>query len=129
VRTGSAAGPERRTRAARGEPAGIGIAHARRLGGDGERDATAVVGPVASPAAAVDARCGPVAETASPDGSSSTETVPSSSVRRTRAPESRSLASVDGAGWPYVLPAPADATATRGRTASTNAWVVAVRLP
>ncbi len=33
------------------------------------------------------------------------------------------------AGWPYGLPAPAEATATRGRTAATNASVVAVRLP
>jgi hypothetical protein len=32
-------------------------------------------------------------------------------------------------GWPYGLPVPAEAIAIRGLTASTNASVVAVRLP
>ena len=41
----------------------------------------------------------------------------------------RSRSRVDLAGCPYGLPAPADAIATRGRTASTNAWVDAVALP
>jgi hypothetical protein len=56
-------------------------------------------------------------------------TVPSSSVRRTRAPEAVSRSMVDLAGCPYGLPAPADATATFGRVASMKAWVVAVLLP
>jgi hypothetical protein len=56
-------------------------------------------------------------------------TVPSSSVRKTLAPCSRSRAIVPGAGWPYGFPAPADATATLGRTASRNASVDDVRLP
>lgn len=32
-------------------------------------------------------------------------------------------------GWPYGLPVPAEATAIAGCVASTNGWVVAVRLP
>ena len=47
----------------------------------------------------------------------------------TRAPDAASRSSVAFAGWPYGLPAPADATATAGRIASMNACVVAVRLP
>ena len=61
--------------------------------------------------------------------SNPTTTDPSRSVRRTRAPAAASRSSVALAGCPYGFPAPADATATAGRTASTNAWVVAVRLP
>ena len=56
-------------------------------------------------------------------------TVPSRSVRKTWAPIARSRSSVERAGWPYGLPAPAEATAMAGRTASTNGSVVAVRLP
>ena len=64
-----------------------------------------------------------------PVASNPTTTVPSRSVRRTRAPDAASRSRVDFAGWPYGLPAPADATATAGRVASTKACVVAVRLP
>ena len=46
--------------------------------------------------------------------------MPSRSVRKTRAPAAASRSSVGCAGWPYGLPAPAEATATVGRTASTN---------
>ena len=72
-------------------------------------------------------------------GRSSVTVRPASAARRrptrpgrsggSRAPPPAAAPSVARAGWPYVLPAPAEATATRGRTASTNAWVVAVRLP
>ena len=71
----------------------------------------------------------PSARTVIPLASKPTTTVPSRSVRRTRAPAAASRSSVALAGWPYGLPAPADATATVGRVASTNACVVAVRLP
>lgn len=64
-----------------------------------------------------------------PAASNPTVTVPSRSVRSTRAPTAASRSSVERAGWPYVLSAPAEATATRGRTAATNGSVVAVRLP
>ena len=64
----------------------------------------------------------------SPD-SNATTTVPSRSVRRTLAPAAARRSSVARAGCPYGLPAPADATATLARTASTNGSVVAVRLP
>jgi hypothetical protein len=56
-------------------------------------------------------------------------TVPSRSVRYTRDPTAANRSIVDRAGCPYRLPAPADATATFGRTAFTNDSVVAVRLP
>ena len=46
-------------------------------------------------------------------------------ARRSRRDGPSSLAS----GWPYGLSRPAEAIATRGRTASRNASVVAVRLP
>lgn len=58
-----------------------------------------------------------------------TVTLPSVSVRRTRAPLAARRSIVLGAGWPYRLPAPALATATRGRSAARNASVDAVRLP
>ena len=58
-----------------------------------------------------------------------TTTDPSRSVLRTRAPDAASRSSVALAGCPYGFPAPAEATATVGRTASTKAWVVAVLLP
>jgi hypothetical protein len=61
--------------------------------------------------------------------SNPTTIVPSRSVRSTRAPAVASRSIVALAGWPYGLSAPADATATLGRTASMNASVVAVRLP
>ena len=44
-------------------------------------------------------------------------------------PRRRAARASARAGWPYGLPAPAEAIAIRGRTASTNACVVAVRLP
>ena len=64
-----------------------------------------------------------------PVASNAMLTVPSLSVRYTRAPADDSRSRVERAGWPYGLPAPAEATATRGRTVETNASVVAVRLP
>jgi hypothetical protein len=94
------------------------------------RNATAAV------AAILVVGCGPAtaarppsARTVMPEDSNPITTVPSRSVRRTRAPAAASLSRVAFAGWPYGLPAPAEATATRGRTASTNGWVVAVLLP
>jgi hypothetical protein len=54
---------------------------------------------------------------------------PSRSVRRTSAPTAARRSSVERTGCPYGFPVPAEATATRGRTRSTNASVVAVRLP
>lgn len=71
----------------------------------------------------------PSVRTRSRSGSKVTTTVPSRSVRRTRAPAAVRRSRVTRVGWPYGLPAPADATATFGRTRSTKAWVVAVRLP
>lgn len=58
-----------------------------------------------------------------------TVTLPSVSVRRTRAPVASRRARVLGAGWPYRLPVPALATATLGRSAARKASVEAVRLP
>jgi hypothetical protein len=82
---------------------------------------------VAAEPAVVERRAGPPAtdrppsaRTVIPDGSKPTTIVPSRSVRSTRAPAAASRSSVAFAGWPYGLPAPAEATATRGRTASTN---------
>lgn len=107
-----------------GDPTGTGIAHANRWAG-GRATASRAV-----PSAGVDAaRLAPLVVTRRPSAVSSTDTVPSRSVRSTRAPDACSRASVDGAGCPYGLPVPADATATRGRTASRKASVVAVRLP
>lgn len=71
----------------------------------------------------------PSACTVIPLASNPTTTDPSRSVRKTRAPEAASRSSVAFAGCPYGLPAPAEATATVGRVASTNACVVAVLLP
>ena len=105
----------------------------RPVTGIAQRKATAR--PVAPRAGRSRARAGaaagrpPSARTVIPPASNPTTTVPSRSVRRTRAPDAASRSRVAFAGWPYGLPAPADATATVGRTASTNAWVVAVRLP
>jgi hypothetical protein len=67
--------------------------------------------------------------TVGPPGSKATVTVPSRSVRNTVAPASANRWSVERAGCPYGLSAPAEAIAMRGRTASTKAWVVAVLLP
>lgn len=72
---------------------------------------------------------GPSVRTVIPDPSKPTTTVPSRSVRSIRAPTATSRSIVAFDGCPYGFPAPADATATLGRTASTNACVVAVRLP
>lgn len=71
----------------------------------------------------------PSVRTRSRAASKVTTTVPSRSVRRTRAPAAARRSMVARVGWPYGLSAPADATATFGRTRSTKAWVVAVRLP
>jgi hypothetical protein len=71
----------------------------------------------------------PSACTVIPLASNPTTTEPSRSVRKTRAPDAASRSRVDFAGWPYGLPAPAEATATVGLVASTNACVVAVLLP
>ena len=95
-----------------GTSAATGIAHrkARELGGRDRRRGRA--GGAGRP---------PEAWTVSPRGRrTSTATVPSRSVRKTRAPDAASRSSVARAGWPYGLPVPADAIATRGRTASTN---------
>jgi hypothetical protein len=71
----------------------------------------------------------PSARTSTSAASNVTETVPSRSVRNTRAPAAANRSSVLRAGWPYGLPVPADAMAIAGRTASTNACVEAVLLP
>ena len=131
VAGGSPRLPVVRATAASGDPAGIGIAHAKAAApGDAVRVPTGAASPErAATASRHAARRAPLVRTVRPDSASSIVTDPSWSVRRVRAPAARSRARVAGAGCPYVLPAPADATATRGRTASTNAWVVAVRLP
>jgi len=72
---------------------------------------------------------GPSTRTVNPAASNPTTTVPSWSVRSTRALAAVSRSIVALVGCPYELPDPAEATASRGRTASTNACVVAVRLP
>ena len=108
-----------------GDPAGIGIAHRNaplRASAMGRVPAARRASPFA-------ARLGPDSLTTRPSARRSTSTEPSWSVRRTRAPLARNRSSVDRAGWPYGLPAPAEAIATRGWTASTNAWVDAVALP
>ena len=56
----------------------------------------------------------PSVRTVIPAASKPTTTVPSRSVRRTRAPDAASRSSVALAGCPYGLPAPAEATATCG---------------
>ena len=71
----------------------------------------------------------PSVRTVMSPASKPTTTVPSRSVRRTRAPAAASRSSVALAGWPYGLSAPADATATFGRVASMKGSVVAVLLP
>jgi hypothetical protein len=71
----------------------------------------------------------PSVRTVMSPSSKPTTTVPSRSVRRTRAPAAASRSKVALAGWPYGLPAPADATATFGRVASMKGSVVAVLLP
>lgn len=71
----------------------------------------------------------PSAHTVIPAASNPTTTVPSRSVLSTLAPDAASRSRVAWAGWPYGFPVPAEATATVGRVASTNAWVVAVLLP
>lgn len=64
-----------------------------------------------------------------PSAAKAASTSPTRSVRRMRAPEAAIRPSVSGFGWPNVLPAPTDTTATAGRSASSSAAVVAVRLP
>lgn len=107
----------------------IGIAHRKAAARGGVAPARrAFVLAVVGRGAAAAGRP-PSVRTVIPVASNPTTTVPSRSVRRTLAPAVASRSSVDLAGWPYGFPAPADATATAGRTASTNAWVVAVLLP
>jgi hypothetical protein len=67
--------------------------------------------------------------TTGPPGPNVTDTLPSTSVRKTRAPAAARRSIVERVGWPYGLSAPAEAIATRGRTAARNASVVAVRDP
>ena len=87
----------------------------------------------ASDAPAVGRRVGcgrpPDERTVMPLGSKPTVTLPSRSVRNTRAPRASMRDSVAGDGWPYGLPVPAEATAIVGSTASRNASVDAVLLP
>lgn len=56
-------------------------------------------------------------------------TVPTRSVRRTVAAWARSRSSVEGAGCPYVFPAPTEITATPGRRVASSASEDAVALP
>ena len=111
--------------------AAIAVAARSRLGA--RRRPSAEAGTAApagrSGSAAMSAVAAPSVRTVISSASNPTTTVPSRSVRRTRAPAAASRSSVALAGWPYGLPAPADATATFGRTASTKGSVVAVRLP
>ena len=72
---------------------------------------------------------GPLVFTRIADPSNATSTVPSVSVRYVVSAIARSRSIVDGAGWPYGFPAPAETIAKRGRTASRNASVVAVLDP
>src|SRR5215212_8085790 len=89
---------------------------------DAERAPAAVEPPLAAARA-------PLARTRRPSAEMLTSTVPSRSVRYARRAIASSRAIVAGAGWPYVFPRPADATATLGRTASRKASVVAVLDP
>jgi hypothetical protein len=68
---------------------------------------------------------GPPVDTRSDGPVKVTSTAPSVSVRYVRSATVASRSSVAGAGWPYEFPAPAETTATLGRTASRNAWVLA----
>jgi hypothetical protein len=94
---------------------------------------TAPVTPTARVATGVDPALpvdrAPPAFTRMAAPSKATSTVPSVSVRYVRPASSCSRSMVDGAGWPYGLPAPAETTATRGWTASRNGLVLAVREP
>ena len=113
-----------RGRGAAGPSPVTGMAH-RKVGA---RDVARIETVVAT-GGPTDAVTGSDDRTVMRSGSKATTTVPSWSVRRTRAPDAARRSSVAFAGWPYGLSAPAEATATVGRVASTNAWVVAVRLP
>lgn len=109
-----------------GDPGSTGMAHRKARGaamGLAPALVTAMAGIVCAAARA------PVSCTVRPSSRSSTSTEPSWSVRYTSAPVARIRSSVDFAGCPYGLPAPAEAIATRGRTASRNGWVDAVALP
>lgn len=72
---------------------------------------------------------GPLVATRTPWPVNVTSTDPSPSVRYVARATASSRASVSGVGWPYGLPAPAETTATRGRTADRNASVEAVLEP
>jgi hypothetical protein len=106
-----------------------GIEH-RNVGARGAAF-TSVAGGAAAAKTAAPAATGraPSVRIVIPDASNPATTVPSRSVRSTRAPAAASRSIVDLAGCPYGFPAPAEATATAGRTVSTNACVVAVLLP
>jgi hypothetical protein len=56
-------------------------------------------------------------------------TVPAWSVRSTSPAWAHNRSIVAAAGWPYVLPAPTDTTATPGRRAASNSSEDAVPLP
>lgn len=104
----------------------IGIPHRNAL--RVENDGT----PVAKVATALGASAlarAPLVRTLSDGPSKATSTVPSVSVRYVSPATACSRSIVDGAGWPYGLPAPAETTATRGRTAARNGGVLDVREP
>lgn len=88
---------------------------------------TALIVPAVDPIRPVERA--PPAFTRMAAPSKATSTVPSVSVRYVRPASSCRRSIVDGAGWPYGLPAPAETTATRGCTASRNGLVLAVREP
>ena len=92
-------------------------------------DAGTAPRPACPGSTAMSAVGAPSVRTVMSPASKPTTTVPSRSVRRTRAPAAASRSRVALAGWPYGLPAPADATATFGRVASMKGSVVAVLLP
>jgi hypothetical protein len=116
----------------------IGIPHRNAARGDdgddgASADAEAATARVASvvegsPALPALARA-PLVRTRMDGPSKATSTVPSVSVRYVAPAAACSRSIVDGAGWPYGLPAPAETTATRGRTAARNGGVLDVREP
>lgn len=115
-----------------GESTPAGIPQRNVLAGVGDDPVVATTGAAAGvdrPGLGVDGALpgrGPDVFTRIDCPSSATSTVPSVSVRYVRPASSCSRSIVAGAGWPYGLPAPADATATLGRTRSRNARVLAV---
>jgi hypothetical protein len=75
------------------------------------------------------ARRGPLVRVRIGPPSSRISTVPSVSVRSTRAPAASSRSRVSGFGWPYRFFAPADTIASAGSSATMNGAVDAVPLP